>query len=92
MLAAVVAVVAVSVVFVSVDEVSVELVSVVSPEPLSAELPAELVAVALFVELVVVELSEELIVSEGVELVRSVQLLIDVALKTSVPFRPDIRA
>lgn len=70
----------VAVVFVSVEEVSVELVSVeVSPEPVSVESPAELVAVA--VELVVVELSEELVVSEDVELVRLVRLLIDVALE-----------
>jgi hypothetical protein len=41
---------------------------------------------------VVVELSEELVVSEDVELVRLVQVLIDVALKRSVAFRLDIRA
>ena len=39
------------------------------------------------VELVIVELSEELVVSEDdVELVRLVQLLIDVALERSVSF------
>jgi len=97
------AAIAVSVVPASIEEeVSVELASVgvspepvsveVSPEPASVELPAELVAVAISVGLVVVELTKELVGSEDVELVKLVQLLIDVALERSVPFRLDIRA
>ncbi len=81
-----------SLVLVAVVAVSVELVSTeVFPEPVSVELPTELVAVAVSVELVVVELSEELIMSEDVELVRLVQLWIDVVLERSVVFRLDIR-
>jgi len=56
----------------------------------SVELPAELVAVAISVD---VELSEELVVSEDVELVRLVQLSIDVdvTFERSVSFRLAMR-
>jgi hypothetical protein len=48
-------------VFVFVEEVPVELASVeVSSEPVSVELPAELVAVGVFVELAIENLSEDL--------------------------------
>jgi hypothetical protein len=39
----------------------------VSSEPVPVELPAELVAVAVFVELAIENLSEDLVVSEDVE-------------------------
>lgn len=57
---------------------------------MSVELPAELVAVAISVD---VELSEELVVSEDVELVRLVQLSIDVdvTFERSVSFRLAMR-
>jgi hypothetical protein len=80
---------AVSVELVSVEVLSVEPVSVeVSAELVSVEVSAELVAVAVAVELrVVVELSEDPVVSVDVELVRLVQLEIEVTLERSVPFR-----